>query len=126
MLQHTVAPVPARLSGKRAALIEGMKRYYLNPNALWQPVPAYGLSIRFSRRGLDTPEIHQRTSNFHGVHIRARWPSPTYDQHVFLTLTSTQSTPILGVARAPWVGRSDSTITLARALEVLDDPASAL
>lgn len=119
-----------KLSAKRAELIDGMKLYALNPNAVWQPVPTgFGITIRHSVRGLTTPDWARERRLIPGMggeRTMARWDEPTYDQHVFLTVVGYSSKPLLGVARAPWVGRTDSDLTLTRALEILRDPASAL
>lgn len=119
-----------KLSAKRTELIDGMKLYALNPNAIWQPVPiGFGITIRHSVRGLETPAWARERKLIPGMggeRTRPRWDEPTYDQHVFLTVVGYTGKPLLGVARAPWVGRSDTDLTLARALEILRDPASAL
>ena len=119
-----------KLSTKRAELIDRMEHLALNPNAVWQPVPAsFGITIRHSVRGLITPDWARETRIIPGLggeRTRPKWDEPTYDQHVFLSLSCVTGKPILGVAAAPWVGRGDSYLTLTRALEILDNPAVVL
>lgn len=72
----------------------------------------HGLMIRWSSAPLVPHEL-----------LRDLCPGPTYQQHVFLTMTPR---PVLGTAPAPWVGRRDSDITYTLAMAILDDPKRAL
>lgn len=74
-------------------------------------VAVSGQTIRYTET-LETPE---------GIPDRW-WPGATYDRYVFVTLTL--GGMILGVARAPWVERTDQSVTYKRAFAVLADPAS--
>jgi hypothetical protein len=53
-----------------------------------------------------------------------QWPASTFDAHVFLTLIG--SKVILSVDRVPWVERRDVSVSMARAFEVLANPAELL
>lgn len=86
----------------------------------WEFVPTFGFTIRWDRE-LTTPEWAKETGRY-----LPSWNEPTYPQHVFLTLVSFKSNPILGVSSSPWVSRQDTSITLKRALEILNDPAEVL
>jgi hypothetical protein len=72
-----------------------------------------GATLRFTET-VPTPDYH-RGEGF------GRWDQDTYDRHVFLTLVAGKF--ILGVATAPWMGRSDSDIPLWLAEAILEDPA---
>jgi hypothetical protein len=118
-----------KLSPKRAELIERMRTLALNPNDTWQPVPGHGITIRYSERGLATPDWCRERKPIAGLPgelTRPYWDQATYNRHVFLTMVGVQGKPILRIARAPWVGAMDRDVTLAVALRILDDPASAL
>lgn len=118
-----------KLSAKRAELIDRMKHFAANPNPTWAHVPGVGLTVRHTVCGLTTPDWARERKPIAGLPgelTRPYWDEPTYDQHVFLTVVGYTGKPILGVARAPWVRRSDSDLTLARALEILDNPAVVL
>lgn len=118
-----------KLSPKRAELIERMRTLAFNPNPTWQPVPGHGITIRYSERGLATPDWCRERRVIPGLggeRTLPKWDEPTYNRHIFLTLPTLTGKPILTVARAPWVGAQDAYVTLAVALCILDDPASAL
>jgi hypothetical protein len=71
-------------------------------------------TIRWSLSGRPTPDwVTSR-----------QWPAPTFDAHVFLTLIG--STVVLSVDRVPWVERRDVNVSMARAFEVLANPAELL
>jgi hypothetical protein len=72
-----------------------------------------GATIRFTET-VPTPDYHRGTGF-------GRWDQDTYDRQVFLTLVAGKF--ILGVATAPWMGRSDSDIPLWLAEAILEDPA---
>jgi hypothetical protein len=66
----------------------------------WSVVPsAYAAVIRLTKT-VTTPEANLGDGF-------GRWPEPTYDRHLFVTLTS--QGVIVGDAVAPWIGRHDST-----------------
>lgn len=46
-----------------------------------------------------------------------KWACDTYDRHLFVTIVG--SSVIVGDARAPWVGRSDTRVSMARAIAIL-------
>jgi len=81
----------------------------------WEPVPGIGLTIRFSTEH-ETPDWARQTRS---VDRGAYWGQPTYHSHVFVTLVA--SKVILGVASAPWVGRTDSEIPYWLAEAILAD-----
>lgn len=49
------------------------------------------------------------------------WTQPTYQAHLFLTMTATGGV-LLGVSHAPWVGRRDHDIPLWLAEAILENP----
>lgn len=84
----------------------------------WTFVPTNGyFTIRYDRE-LPFPEYMDR-----GAY--KNW-GPTYDQHVFVTLVTPDSSPLVRVLRASWVSGRDCDVTLKRALEILDNPTSLL
>lgn len=96
----------------QAALVAAMKAAIAE--GTWAVVN--GQTIRFTET-VDTPEIHRGTGF-------GRWPHPTYDRHVFLTVVPRKPWAIIfRETPAPWVGARDSTITFKRAFEILEDPA---
>jgi hypothetical protein len=118
-----------KLSPRRAELIKRMRILALNPNPTWAHVPGIGLTVRHSVRGLTTPDWcreRRPIAGLPGELTRPYWDEATYDQHVFLTMVSVQSIPILRIARAPWVGATDHEVSLTAALHILDNPASKL
>jgi hypothetical protein len=71
-----------------------------------------GATVRYTKTR-QTPD-YMRGTGF------GRWDQGTYDTHVFLTLVAGKF--ILGVASAPWVGRSDSDVPLWLVQAILEDP----
>lgn len=95
---------------KRAELIERMRAVAGDPDSGWSVIGPG--TVRWSQE-LPTP-------SWVGA---AQWPGTTYTRHVFVTLVSLTSAPIVRVARAPWVRASDVSTSLAKALDLLADPA---
>jgi hypothetical protein len=102
-------------STKREAIIAAM--HELVAAGTWTAIG--GNTIRWSEVR-DTPAWAREERPLN----RASWPEPTYTRHVFVTMYRSGS-PIVGVAPAPWVGRTDSHATLTRVAELLADPTSA-
>lgn len=95
----------------------------LADGTVWQRVPeASGFTIRYDERDLATPDWAQKPGIYGGG---APYPFPTYNRMVFLTIVPGEKWYLsLRVARAPWVGCHDQTVTFKRAFEVLADPAA--
>ena len=86
-----------KLTVTQARILARMKE--LAGGGMWKvigPSP-YAVTVVVSRTA-ETPEAN-RGNGF------GRWPEPTYDRHLFVTLTS--QGVIVGDATAPWVGRRD-------------------
>lgn len=98
------------LTKGQALLVARMRE--LIEEGTWHAVPSHSPTIRYT----DTQTTHpaQLGDGF------GRWPEPNYSRHVFVTLAG--GSVILGVASAPWMGRSDSSIPLWLATEILKDP----
>jgi hypothetical protein len=113
---------------RRQQLIDRLLALAAGADARWVHVPDHGLSVRHSET-LPTPAWARERRIIPGMggeRTLPHWDEPTYQRHVFVTLVHRDAKPILSVARAPWMGRSDLDLTLTRALEVLEDPDSAL
>lgn len=111
----------ARLSPKRQALAEAVT---VAPGRGWQVVEGRpGRTVRWDRE-LPFPDHMRRWPGLRGNRPYADW-GPTYVQHVFITDLGFGA-PLLRVCRAPWVEVQDLSVSLARALEILADPALAL
>jgi len=69
---------------------------------------------------LETPETNRYKA---GAGMFGKWDGDTYDRHLFITIVGSVAggkiSVILGDARAPWVGRDDTSVSLKRAIEVL-------
>lgn len=104
-------------SAKRQELLHRVQCAFVGSDG-WVFVPGAGYTVRWSQE-CDTPEW---AANDHRY-----WGSPTYTRHVFVTLVGGAQNyrVLLRVCRCPWVGATDATVTLARALEVLADPEAA-
>jgi hypothetical protein len=102
--RHGLTPTRQRLKDAiREALASGA----------WERISDSVFTIRYSERGLITPEdIRSHT-----------WRGDTYNRNVFLSIVTGRSwSLILTVAPAPWVGARDQKVTFKRALAVLADP----
>jgi hypothetical protein len=111
------------ISKKRQQLIDDLRTAAATGDR-WKLVAGHGLTVRYTET-LPTPQ-HMRTwPSQHNSNLHP-YDTETYDRHVFLTLAHVQAKPLLRIARAPWVGATDTEISLARALEVLADPGSVL
>ena len=111
------------ISKKRQQLIDDL-RAAASTGDRWKLVAGHGLTVRYTET-LPTPQRMRTWPSLHSPNVHP-YDTETYDRHVFLTLAHTQAKPLLRVARAPWMGAIDTEISLARALEVLADPASVL
>lgn len=111
------------ISKKRQQLIDDLRAAAAIGDQ-WKAVAGHGLTVRYTET-LPTPERMRTWPSQHSPNLHP-YDTETYDRHVFLTLVHTQARPLLRIARAPWVGATDTEISLARALEVLADPASVL
>jgi hypothetical protein len=98
-------------------ILTRMRELARDPDSGWKVVPSdYAATLRFTTT-IKTPDYFRGTGF-------GRWHEATYDQHVFVTLVAGKV--ILGVAAAPWVGRSDTSIPFWLAEAILDDPALGL
>jgi len=101
---------PADITPKQRRVLDAMVRCV--ETGEWDAIR--GSTVRFTRV-CTTSQIDLR-----------RWPEPTYQQHVFVTLrTGPGGRVLLGVVLSPFSGRADTWVTLDRALAVLADPVAA-
>lgn len=103
---------------RRLELFETMKAKA--DEGSWTHIPDHpGYCIRWDRVQ-ETPDwIRDREAY-------KNW-DPQYTQHVFITLATPDSSPLMSVHPAPWVtGRMGIDLTLKRAFEVLANPVAVL
>jgi len=73
----------------------------------------YATTIRWDQV-VQTPE---------SIREKGIWTDPTYNRHVFVSVVTGHPWSLtLGTSRAPWVCRTDSTLTFRRAFEILARP----
>lgn len=110
-MSDTDGPKGTEMTPQRRKLADAIVNAANDPNSPWKVAGPNTISYTET---LNTPD------DFRGDGF-AKHPYPTFNRHVSLTLAA--GTPILGVARAPWVGGNQSYLTIKRAHEILADPA---
>jgi hypothetical protein len=108
-------------TSKRRELFDAMVGKLTEADGAWEFIPTYGLTICW-KQALDTPEYYREPH----YGLPPQWDLPTYENLVFLTLSSPTARPILGTCRGPGAGRRDQLVSLARALDALANPEKVL
>jgi hypothetical protein len=84
------------------------------------------ITLRYMESDLVTPDYARNPFQSSVGTVPAQWPFDSYSRCVFVNLiTGKPWSLLLGVSPCPWVGTRDGQkITMAKALEILADPAS--
>lgn len=106
------------MQARREALVHRVRCAFAGSDGwVWLPGPWF--SVRWAQE-LETPSWARERSR--GAY--PYWDAPTYRRLVFVTLVGAPATfsVLLRVSRCPWVEARDSSVSLSRALGVLEDP----
>jgi hypothetical protein len=117
------------LSEIRGRVLSAVKLRFAPRTDGWCPLrESVGLCVRWTSEIQSTPDRIRLPFQSSVGEARSPYPFDTYEQHVFVTLVGPEHSfsVIVRTCRCPWVRAQDRTVSLRRALEILEDPESAL
>lgn len=108
----------AKIGPRRQQVLDRVRSAFAGSDG-WCFVPGAGYTVRWGEI-CPTPEYVRRPY----LGTRSLWDQDTYSRLVFVTLVGsvTNFSVLVRVCSAPWVGAQDTSATLTRALQVLEDP----